>query len=101
MGKSDATRPSVFESEMHPSHKSDNLFLGYFALLGADRLGNEHEFISGALWHHSRKMRMSDKKKSMEYRKKSFIGLQKLTDVKGRIDYISSPDRQENLYAIY
>ena len=33
--------------------------------------------------------------------KNSFIGLQKLTDVKGRIDYISSPDRQENLYATY
>jgi len=31
----------------------------------------------------------------------SFIQLQKLTDVKGRIDYISSPDRQENLYATY
>ena len=31
----------------------------------------------------------------------SFIQLQKLTDVKGRIDYISNPDRQENLYATY
>jgi hypothetical protein len=31
----------------------------------------------------------------------SFVQLQKLTDVKGWIDYISSPDRQENLYATY
>jgi len=31
----------------------------------------------------------------------SFIQIQKLTDVKGRIDYISSREKQENLYATY
>ena len=31
----------------------------------------------------------------------SFIRQSKLTDVRGRIDYISSPERQENLYATY
>ena len=31
----------------------------------------------------------------------SFIRISKLPNVKGRIDYISSPDRQENLYATY
>ena len=31
----------------------------------------------------------------------SFIRMSKLPNVKGRIDYISSPDRQENLYATY
>lgn len=31
----------------------------------------------------------------------SFIQISKLTNVKGRINYISSPARQENLYAVY
>lgn len=31
----------------------------------------------------------------------SFVQIQKITNVKGRIDYISSPKRQENLYAVY
>lgn len=31
----------------------------------------------------------------------SFIKMTKLPDVKGRIYYISSPVRQENLYAVY
>ena len=31
----------------------------------------------------------------------SFFRISKLPNVKGRIDYISSPDRQENLYATY
>ncbi|SCP97903.1 MobA/MobL family protein [Anaerobium acetethylicum] len=31
----------------------------------------------------------------------SFIQMAKLTDLKGRIDYVTNPDRQENLYATY
>lgn len=31
----------------------------------------------------------------------SFIQVSKLTDIKGRIDYISNPKRQENLYGTY
>ena len=31
----------------------------------------------------------------------SFIRMTKLTDVKGRVDYISNPKRQEHLYAVY
>jgi len=31
----------------------------------------------------------------------SFCRQSKLTDLKGRIDYISNPDRQEHLYAVY
>ena len=31
----------------------------------------------------------------------SFIQMSKLTNVKGRISYISSHARQENLYAVY
>lgn len=31
----------------------------------------------------------------------TFIQMSKLTDLKGRISYISSPERQENLYATY
>ena len=30
----------------------------------------------------------------------SFIRMTKLTDVKGRVDYISNPKRQEHLYAV-
>lgn len=31
----------------------------------------------------------------------SFIQLSKLSNVKGRIDYITNPEKQENLYATY
>lgn len=31
----------------------------------------------------------------------SFIQMSKLTDVRGRVDYISNPERQEHLYAVY
>lgn len=31
----------------------------------------------------------------------SFVQILKITNVKGRIDYISSHARQENLYAVY
>ena len=31
----------------------------------------------------------------------SFIQISKLTNLKGRIDYITNPKRQENLYAVY
>lgn len=31
----------------------------------------------------------------------SFIRMSKLTDVRGRVDYISNPKRQEHLYAVY
>ena len=37
----------------------------------------------------------------MNIAKNSFIQLSKLNDVKGRIDYITNPERQENLYATY
>lgn len=31
----------------------------------------------------------------------SFIQISKLGNLKGRIDYITNPKRQENLYAVY
>lgn len=31
----------------------------------------------------------------------SFIQISKLSNLKGRIDYITNPKRQENLYATY
>ena len=34
-------------------------------------------------------------------RNHSFVMESKLHDVKGRVDYISSPKRQENLYAVF
>jgi hypothetical protein len=43
----------------------------------------------------------SQKKKVMLIARNSFIQLSKLSNVKGRINYIASPARQENLYAVY
>ena len=43
----------------------------------------------------------SQKKKVMLIARNSFIQLSKLPNVKGRINYIASPARQENLYAVY
>lgn len=37
----------------------------------------------------------------MPIERNSFIQMSKLTNLKGRINYISSPARQENLYAVY
>ena len=37
----------------------------------------------------------------MSRRNHSFVMESKLHDVKGRMDYISSPKRQENLYAVF
>ena len=37
----------------------------------------------------------------MNKRNHSFVMESKLHDVKGRVDYISSPKRQENLYAVF
>jgi len=36
----------------------------------------------------------------MPIERNSFIQMSKLTNLKGRINYISSPARQENLYAV-
>ena len=38
---------------------------------------------------------------SVNRRNHSFVMESKLHDVKGRVDYISSPKRQENLYAVF
>ena len=37
----------------------------------------------------------------MNRRNHSFVMESKLHDVKGRVDYISSPKRQKNLYAVF
>ncbi len=41
------------------------------------------------------------KKGEMPIARNSFIQMSKLTNVKGRITYISSRAKQENLYAVY
>ena len=40
-------------------------------------------------------------RKEKNIARNSFIQLSKLSNVKGRIDYITNPERQENLYATY
>ena len=37
----------------------------------------------------------------MSKRNHSFVMMSKLSDVRGRVNYISSPERQEYLYAVY
>ena len=37
----------------------------------------------------------------MRLTRHSFVRMSKLTDVRGRVDYISNPKRQEHLYAVY
>lgn len=37
----------------------------------------------------------------MRLARHSFVRMSKLTDVRGRVDYISNPKRQEHLYAVY
>lgn len=73
----------------------------YFALLGALLSDYGREFIGGARWHHSHFKECRLRNRRWYMGRHSFIQLQKLSDVAGRIDYISSHERQENLYATY
>lgn len=50
--------------------------------------------------HNGRKRHPISKKGAMTIVRNSFIQMSKLTNLKGRINYISSPARQENLYAV-
>ena len=75
-----SVKPSAFESEIHPSHKPCGLYFVYFALRGEGRFC---------------------KKGLVEMARHSFVRMQKLPDVAGKIDYITSPDRQEYLYSVY
>ena len=48
------------------------------------------------------KLNIADEKKEMiEMPRHSFIQMTKLHNVMGRIDYITSTVKQENLYAVY
>ena len=64
-------QPLTIESEIHPSHKPT------------------HNKID------------ESRERRMLIGRHSFIRQSKLSDVAGRIDYISNPKRQEYLYATY
>lgn len=51
--------------------------------------------------HDSKKANIFQRKGAMPIVRNSFIQMSKLPNVKGRISYISSKARQENLYAVY
>lgn len=51
--------------------------------------------------HDGRKCHSISKKGAVLIVRNSFIQMSKLTNLKGRINYIASPARQENLYAVY
>ena len=72
------TKPSAFESEIHPSHKL-RLYSVYFVLLGATSPIIGHEFVNGCLCTHSQWQSCHDtvQKRGVAYSKK-FI----YTDVK-------------------
>ena len=81
------SKPSAFESEIHPFHKL-RLCNGDFALAGGlfSSFPNKHCQTKGG---------------STTTHRNSFIRMCKLHDVRGRITYISSHAKQENLYALY
>lgn len=80
--KEPVTKPSASEGEIHPSHKSYDLYSVYFALRGRGFVTVRQE--GGEVMDRN-----------------TYIRLTKLTDAEGRIGYISSTAKQENLYAIY
>ena len=65
--------------------------------------GYGNEFVNGHLCVHSQwhNRHHFSKKGAMSIVRNSFIQMSKLTNLKGRINYISSHARQENLYAVY
>ena len=89
----------------------------YFALAGGEgqhscpfkccricvHAGYGNEFVNGHLCVHSQwhNRHHFSKKGAMSIVRNSFIQMSKLTNLKGRINYISSHARQENLYAVY
>lgn len=50
---------------------------------------------------HNGKRTMMEQRRVLSIARNSFIQMSKLTNLKGRINYISSHARQENLYAVY
>ena len=65
--------------------------------------GYGNEFVNGHLCVHSQwhNRHHFSKKGAMSIVRNSFIQMSKLTNLKGRINYISSHARQENLYVVY
>lgn len=87
-------QPSAFESEIHPPHKTSFCTPGDFAIASSLRIN-----ITMATFE---ELIVADEKKEMiAMPRHSFIQMTKLHNVMGRIDYITSTVKQENLYAIY
>ncbi len=86
-------KPSAFESEIHPSHKPSVCTLCISPLQGA-WCGYAPKFVNGHLSVHSQG-------EVCCVQRNSFIQMSKLSNVRGRITYISSHAKQENLYAAY
>ena len=103
-GEKHLTKPSAFESEIHPSHKL-RLCSVYFALPGANIAGNGSKFVNGCRVHpltnEYGRIYFAEDKEGVPIGRNSFIQMTKLSNVKGRITYISSHAKQENLYAVY
>lgn len=92
-GANATTKASPFESEIHPSHKSEICTLCISPCRGAYR-HKADMFVTGHLSVHSQG-------EVCCVQRNSFIQMSKLSNVRGRIIYISSHAKQENLYAVY
>ena len=84
------------------THRTNFVYALCISLCEADA-GHGNKFVNGRRSVHSQKYTGQRKCRRKEKRigRHSFIRLSKLSDVAGRIDYISNPKRQEHLYAVY
>ena len=118
MAKADYThKPSAFESEIHPSHKSEICTLCISPLQGQRTAWLSLQMLTHLWlcrirqWVRKRMPKhpltitkvaiIFQRKGAMPIVRNSFIQISKLLNLKGRISYISSKARQENLYAVY
>ena len=107
------SKPSAFEGEIHPSHKTSFCTLcislcelsRHKADVFARRVpmhsltGKFTTHISSILSVLFPKSKLGKEEIAMP--RNSFVQMSKLHNVRGRIYYISSDKKQENLYAVY
>ena len=110
------SKPSTFESEIHLSHKTSfcTLCISLCELAADRRMCSQDECLctrsqeSLLLTSHlsylsylSSFPKNESGKGDILYQRNSFVQMSKLHNVRGRIYYISSDKKQENLYAVY
>ena len=83
------------------THRTNFVYTLCISLCEADA-GHGNKFVNRCLCTYSQKTyRCAHWGKEQPIGRHSFIRNNKLSDVRGRVDYISNPKRQEYLYAVY